>query len=88
MCATDCMKGGGAERGREREGARGKEEERNSVLFKWESGALRGKETQTERRRQTKKWRQIYFTHGKKRETSKKKGKEGRGKDCLDFFSL
>lgn len=65
MCATDCMKGGG-HRGRERESKR-KEGERNSVLFKWESKAHRGKGTKSEK--QQKKWRQVSFTHGKKTET-------------------
>lgn len=49
MCATDCMKGGG-HIGRERESKR-REGERNSVLFKWESKAHRGKGTKSEKQK-------------------------------------
>lgn len=82
----------GVQRGRER-GSERKEGERNSVLFKWESRAQRGKETQTEKPRDTdqkkkrkKKWRQIYFTHGRTRETSRIKERRREEKTQRIFF--
>lgn len=77
------------ERRREREG------ERNSVLFKWESRAQRGRETQAvkprEWRQKEKKSGEIYFAHGEKRETSRREERR-RGEKShrifLLFFSL
>lgn len=62
MCATDGQRHAERQRGLE-------EGERNSELFKWESRAQRGQRLRTEpakqKQQQQKKWRQVYFTHGK-----------------------
>lgn len=88
--ATDCMRGGGGGGGakRERQSER-KEGERNSVLFKWIQSAERKRDTywETERKQAKKKVETDLLYAREKQGNEWKKGKGGKRKRGIGFFS-